>query len=94
MLDIDNHEKEILAVGYKNKKIETEDKLNQLNLIDIQYLLGTNHRLLDWWNKSTYQWVLYWIYDESKFEYKQSFQRASEGMFEKHILYINHGTYQ
>ena len=42
---MDNHEKEILAVGCENKKIETEDKWNQLNIIDIQSLLGTNHRL-------------------------------------------------
>ena len=45
MFVIDNHEKEILAVGYKNKTVETKDKCNQLNLMDIQYLLGTNHRL-------------------------------------------------
>ena len=45
MFDIDNHEKEILEVGYKNKTIETKYKWNQLNLIDIQSLLGTNHRL-------------------------------------------------
>ena len=45
ILDIDNHEEKILGVGYKNKKIETEDKWNQLNLIDIQSLLGNNHRL-------------------------------------------------
>ena len=44
MFDIDNHEKEILAVGYKNKKIETKDKWNQLNILDMQYLLGTNCR--------------------------------------------------
>ena len=44
MFDIDNHEKEILAVGYENK-IVTEVKWNQLNIIDIQSLLGTNHRL-------------------------------------------------
>ena len=29
MFDIDNHEKEILSVGYKNKTIETKDKWNQ-----------------------------------------------------------------
>ena len=29
----------------KKQKIETEDKWNQLNFIDIQSLLGTNHRL-------------------------------------------------
>ena len=45
MFDIDNHEKEIFTVGYKNKKIETKDKWNLLNLIEIQSLLGTNHRL-------------------------------------------------
>ena len=45
MFDIDNHEKEILEVGYKNKKIENKDKFNQLNIMDIQYLLGTTQRL-------------------------------------------------
>ena len=45
MFDIDNHEKDILEVGYENKTIETEDKLNQLNLIDIKYMLGTNYCL-------------------------------------------------
>ena len=45
MFNIENHEKEILSVVYKNKIIETKDKYNQLNLMDIQSLLGTNHRL-------------------------------------------------
>ena len=45
MFNIDNHEKDILAVGYKNKTIQTQDKWNQLNIMDIQYLLGTNHCL-------------------------------------------------
>ena len=45
MFDIDHHEKEILAVGYKNKTIETKEKRNQINLIDIKYMLGTNHLL-------------------------------------------------
>ena len=45
MFNIDNHEKDIFAVGYENKTIETKDKRNQLNFIDIQSLLGTNHRL-------------------------------------------------
>ena len=38
MFDIDNHEKEILAVGYENKKIENKDKWNQLSLLDMQSL--------------------------------------------------------
>ena len=45
MFDIDNHEDEILAVGYENKKVETKDKWNKLNLTDIKSLLGTNHSL-------------------------------------------------
>ena len=45
MFNIENHEKDILAVGYKNIKIQTKDNWNQLNIMDIQYLLGTNHRL-------------------------------------------------
>ena len=38
LFDIDNHEKEILAVGYKNKTIETKEKWNQLNLFDMKSL--------------------------------------------------------
>ena len=45
MFNIDNHEKEILAVGYKEKTIQTQDKWNQLNIMYIQSLLETNHRL-------------------------------------------------
>ena len=30
MFAIDNHEKEILAVGYENKTIESKDKWNQI----------------------------------------------------------------
>ena len=45
MFNIENHEKEILAVGYENKTIQTKDKWNQLNFMDIQSLLGSNHRL-------------------------------------------------
>ena len=45
MFNIDNHEKYILAVGYENKIIQTQDKWNQLNLMEIQSMLGTNHRL-------------------------------------------------
>ena len=45
MFNIDNHEKEILAVGYNNQKNKTEDKWNQLNLMYLKYLLGTNHCL-------------------------------------------------
>ena len=57
MFDIDNHENYILAVGYKKKTIETKDKWNQLNLLDMQYLLGTNcHRPILHRSKS-YLWL-------------------------------------
>ena len=42
MFNIDNHENKILAVGYEDKKNQTKDKWNQLNLMDIQSLLGNN----------------------------------------------------
>ena len=45
MFNIDNNEKEILAVGYKDKTIQTQEKWNQLNFMDIQSLLGTNYHL-------------------------------------------------
>ena len=45
MFDIDNHEKQILAVSYKNKTIENKYKWNKLNLLGIKYLLGTNSHM-------------------------------------------------
>ena len=42
LFDIDNHDNDILAVYYKNKTIETKDKWNQINPLDMQSLLGTN----------------------------------------------------
>ena len=42
---IENYEKDILAVGYENKTIQTQDKWIQLNIMHIQSLFGTNHRL-------------------------------------------------
>ena len=45
MFDIDNHEKEILAVGYENKTIENKYKWNQFYILYMQYLLGNNHHM-------------------------------------------------
>ena len=45
MFKIDNHIKEILEGGYENKTIQTQEKRKQLNLMDIQSLLGTNHHM-------------------------------------------------
>ena len=57
MFNIDYHEKDILAVSYKNKKNQTEDKWNQLNIVDIQSLLGTNHRLPSSHMAKSYIWL-------------------------------------
>ena len=45
MFTIYKHEKDISAVGYQKKTITVKEKWNHLNLMHIQYLLGTNHRL-------------------------------------------------
>ena len=45
LFTIKNHEKDILAVSYQNKTVQTKDKWNNSNLMHIQYLLGTNNCL-------------------------------------------------
>ena len=45
MFNIDNHEKEIWAVGYEDKTNQTKDKWNQLNIMDIQSMLGNSYCL-------------------------------------------------
>ena len=57
MFNIDNHEKDVLAVGYEKKTIQTQDKCNQLNLMCIQYLLGTNHHLTISRMAKSYIWL-------------------------------------
>ena len=57
MFNIDNHEKEILSVGYEDKKVQTQDKWNQLNLMNIQSLLRTNHRLPLSHRSKNYIWL-------------------------------------
>ena len=57
MFDIDKHEKDILAVGYENKTIETEEKWNHLHLIDIQSLVVTNHCLPLSHMAKSYIWI-------------------------------------
>ena len=42
LFNIDNNENDILAVDLQNKKIESKDKWNKMNLLDMQSLLGTN----------------------------------------------------
>ena len=57
MFNIDNYEKEILAVCYDKKTIQTQDKWNQLRLMDIQSLLGTNHRVTLSHMTKSYIWI-------------------------------------
>ena len=57
MFNIDNHEKDILAVDYKNKIIETKDKWNQINILDMQYLLGANCRMPLLHMSKSYIWL-------------------------------------
>ena len=57
MFDVDNHKKKILEVGYKNKTIETKDKWNQLNIIDIQYFFWTYHCLPLSHMAKSYIWI-------------------------------------
>ena len=43
--NIDQYEKEILAVDYINKRIETKDKWNQINVLNMQSMLVANCRM-------------------------------------------------
>ena len=43
--NIDQYEKYILAVGYINKRIETKDKRNQINVLNMQSMFGANFRM-------------------------------------------------
>ena len=45
MFNIDQYEKDILAVDYINKIIETKDKWNQLNILDMKSMVGANCRM-------------------------------------------------
>ena len=102
MFDIDNHEKEILAVGYE-KTIETEDKWNQLNLIYIQSLLGTNHRLPLSHMAKSYIWIeeKNQCINEFYIGYMMNPNLNTNIAFREQVkvclnlfFHINHGTYQ
>ena len=42
MSNIVIYEKDILAADYINKKIETKEKWNQINVLDMEYMLVAN----------------------------------------------------
>ena len=56
LFTIENHEIYILAVGYQNKTIQTQDKWNHSNIMHIQSMLGNNHRFLLSHKSKSYIW--------------------------------------
>ena len=56
-LNIDQYEKEILAVDYINKIIETKDQWNQMNPLNMQSMLGANCRMPLLYMSKSYIWL-------------------------------------
>ena len=42
LFNIDEYENDLLAVDYINERIETKDKWNQMNILNVQSMLGAN----------------------------------------------------
>ena len=55
--NIDQYEKEILAVDHINKRIKTKDKLNQINVINMQSMLVANFRMPLLHMSKSYIWI-------------------------------------
>ena len=55
--NIDQYEKEILAVDYINEIIETKDKWNQINFLNMQSMLGANFRMPLLHMSKRYIWI-------------------------------------
>ena len=51
------YEKEILSVDYINQKIETKDKWNQINVLDMQSMLVHNCRMPLLHMSKSYIWI-------------------------------------
>ena len=56
-LNIDQYEKEILAVDYINEIIETKDQWNQMNPLNMQSMLGANCRMPLLHMSKSYIWI-------------------------------------
>ena len=77
LFNIYQYKKEILAVDYINETIETKYKRNQMNLLNMQSMLGANCRMPLLHMSKSYIWLeetnqrinefSIWIYDESNF---------------------------
>ena len=57
MFNIDQHEKDILAVNYIKEKTETKDKWNQMNILNVQSMLGANCRMPLLHMSKSYIWL-------------------------------------
>ena len=55
--NIDQYEKEILAVYYINERIETKYKWNQINVLNMQSMLGANCRIPLLHMSKSYIWL-------------------------------------
>ena len=55
--NIDQYEKEIWAVDYINKKIETKDEWNQINVLNMHSMLGDNCRMPLLHMSKSYIWL-------------------------------------
>ena len=55
--NIFKYEKYILAVDYINQKIETKEKWNQINVLDMESMLVANYRVPLLHISKTYIWM-------------------------------------
>ena len=55
--NIVQYEKDILAVDYINQKIETKEKCNQINVLDMESMLVANCRMPLLNMSNTYVWI-------------------------------------
>ena len=57
LYNIVQYEKEILSVEYNNQNIETKDKWNQSNVLDMEYMLVANCRMPLLHMSKSYIWI-------------------------------------
>ena len=55
--NIVRYEKDILSVEYINQKIETKDKWNQINVLDMESMLVANCRMPLLHMSKSYIWI-------------------------------------
>ena len=57
LFNIDQYEKEVLAVHYIKERIETKDKWNQMNILNMKSMLGDNCRMPLLHMSKSYIWI-------------------------------------